>query len=145
MPGCGLFGRLGLAKADDAVPFLPLVALAEEFDAFEPLEHVALGAKGRRAAEAVVLRHKSLKSVVPARIHVKRGRACTTDEPRDNSRFLEPRAPSSRSGHPRMAQGSTCTGMPTQAARTRNSAFQLAKRKHPCDSVRPTSSGFGVP
>ena len=26
-----------------------------------------------------------------------------------------------------------------------NSAFQFAKRKHPCDSVRPTSSGRGVP
>ena len=41
--------------------------------------------------------------------------------------------------------GSITTGVPTMTRRKRYSAFQLAKRKQPCDSVRPTSSGRGVP
>ncbi len=40
---------------------------------------------------------------------------------------------------------STRTGKPGQAILRSNSAFQLAKRKHPWLSVRPTSSGLGVP
>ena len=42
-------------------------------------------------------------------------------------------------------QGSTYTGIPTQASFSRYSAFQFASRKQPCDSVRPTCSGLGVP
>lgn len=41
--------------------------------------------------------------------------------------------------------GSTTTGMPTHAASRSVYASQFAKRKHPCDSVRPTFSGEGVP
>jgi hypothetical protein len=40
---------------------------------------------------------------------------------------------------------STRTVRPGQAIRRSNSAFQLAKRKQPWLSVRPTSSGLGVP
>lgn len=40
---------------------------------------------------------------------------------------------------------STRTVSPGQAIRRSNSAFQLAKRKQPWLSVRPTSSGLGVP
>lgn len=43
------------------------------------------------------------------------------------------------------AHGSTKTGMPSQANFNRYSAFQFASRKQPCDSVRPTCSGLGVP
>jgi hypothetical protein len=43
------------------------------------------------------------------------------------------------------ASPSTRTVRPGQAIRRSNSAFQLAKRKHPWLSVRPTSSGLGVP
>ncbi len=42
-------------------------------------------------------------------------------------------------------QGSTMTGNPTQASRSKACASQLASRKQPCDSVRPTFSGSGVP
>ncbi len=45
----------------------------------------------------------------------------------------------------RRRHGSTYTGMPTQTSLSRYSAFQLANRKQPCDSVRPTCSGLGVP
>jgi len=44
-----------------------------------------------------------------------------------------------------LVYGSTTTGVPIAISRRRYSAFQLAKRKQPCDSVRPTSSGRGVP
>ena len=43
------------------------------------------------------------------------------------------------------ASPSTRTVRPGQAMRRRSSAFQLASRKHPWLSVRPTSSGLGVP
>src|SRR5262245_14715917 len=43
------------------------------------------------------------------------------------------------------SQGSTKTGSPTQTKRAKNSAFQFARRKQPCDSARPTCSGRGVP
>ncbi len=42
-------------------------------------------------------------------------------------------------------QGRTRTGVPTATAWRTVSAFQLASRKQPLDSVRPTFSGSGVP
>ena len=44
-----------------------------------------------------------------------------------------------------VSHGSTYTGIPTQTSLTKYSAFQFASRKQPCDSVRPTCSGLGVP
>ena len=41
--------------------------------------------------------------------------------------------------------GSTSTGIPTHTSFDRYSASQFASRKQPWDSVRPTSSGTGVP
>jgi hypothetical protein len=41
--------------------------------------------------------------------------------------------------------GSMYTGIPTHTSLTRYSASQFASRKQPCDSVRPTCSGLGVP
>lgn len=40
---------------------------------------------------------------------------------------------------------SITTGIPFRAMRSRNRAFQLDNLKQPCDSVRPTFSGAGVP
>ena len=45
----------------------------------------------------------------------------------------------------RIFYGSTFTAVPTVTNCSKYSAFQFARRKQPCDSVRPTSSGFGVP
>ena len=42
-------------------------------------------------------------------------------------------------------QGSTTTGRPVHTRSRRVSASQFARRKQPCDSVRPICSGFGVP
>ena len=42
MDGSGLFFRFGLTEAGDAIAFLPLAALAEQFDAFETLEYITL-------------------------------------------------------------------------------------------------------
>ena len=41
--------------------------------------------------------------------------------------------------------GSTNTGIPSHTSFDRYSASQFASRKQPCDSVRPTCSGLGVP
>ena len=41
--------------------------------------------------------------------------------------------------------GSTSTGIPTHTSLLKYSASQFASRKQPCDSVRPTCSGTGVP
>ncbi len=41
--------------------------------------------------------------------------------------------------------GSTNTGVPTRTTSSSVSASQFASRKQPCDSVRPTFSGSGVP
>ena len=42
-------------------------------------------------------------------------------------------------------QGSTTTGRPVHTRSRKVSASQFARRKQPCDSVRPICSGFGVP
>ena len=47
--------------------------------------------------------------------------------------------------HPKITHGSTSTGIPTHTSFDRYSASQFASRKQPCDSVRPTCSGLGVP
>lgn len=46
---------LGLAKARDAIPFLPLTPFLEQFDPLKTLHHVALGAGGGRSPKAAML------------------------------------------------------------------------------------------
>ena len=46
---------LGFAEAGDAVAFLPLAALFEEFGALEALEDIALAPQGGRRAQTAML------------------------------------------------------------------------------------------
>ena len=46
---------LGLSEARDAVPFFPLTALLEQFDAFKTLQDVAFAAQGRRRSQTSML------------------------------------------------------------------------------------------
>jgi hypothetical protein len=44
-----------LAQSGDAVPFLPLAAFLEDFEALEALEDIAFSAQGGGGAEAAML------------------------------------------------------------------------------------------
>jgi hypothetical protein len=50
--------RLCLRKTNDLAGFLPLAALFEQFDPFEPLQDVTLGGDGTCAFKATMLRHR---------------------------------------------------------------------------------------
>jgi len=56
--GGGLFLGLGFGKADDALAVLELPAFAEKINAFETLQHTALGFDGAFAFETGMLAHK---------------------------------------------------------------------------------------
>jgi hypothetical protein len=45
----------GFAEAGDAVAFLPLAALFEDFDAFEPFHDIALGSQVAGSAQTSML------------------------------------------------------------------------------------------
>jgi hypothetical protein len=51
----GLYLRLRLAEAGDAVAVLPLAAFLEEFGALEALEDIALAPEGGRRAQTAML------------------------------------------------------------------------------------------
>ena len=51
----GLSFALGLAEAGDAIAFLPLTALLEQFDALKPLEHIAFPAQGGGGTKTTML------------------------------------------------------------------------------------------
>jgi len=53
--------RFGFAETQDAVAWIPLIALFEQGDAFKAFEHVAFCAGRSGGAQTPMLRHKILK------------------------------------------------------------------------------------
>jgi hypothetical protein len=53
VPGSGV--RFGLAKARDAIPFLPLTAFFEHLEALESLKYVTFAPEGSRRAKTAML------------------------------------------------------------------------------------------
>jgi hypothetical protein len=59
----GLFFGLGLRETGHAPASFPLTALAQEFNALEPLEHVPFFAAAAGCPKATMLRHNLLKKL----------------------------------------------------------------------------------
>jgi hypothetical protein len=95
-----------------------------------PRQSDGMSARGERSPSQAGAERHDLKVAVP-------GAGINCRLPAGTAEALDGRAV-------RLSQGSTYTGIPTQTSLIRYSAFQLARRKQPCDSVRPTCSGLGV-
>ena len=107
--------------------------------------HLQGGVQGIRAGERVQRQEEAEE------VHGEGDRRCGEREgPRRGFLQKSRRRPVGRDGGVSLARPSRCgysitTLVPTSQSSRRRTAFQLERRKQPCDSARPICSGQGVP